>query len=50
MNTLSKHCPSCYNPHLEIALVDLNDEMLICENCGWEETDGDTNDFSELQI
>ena len=49
-NTSSKGCPSCRNPHLEIVLVDLDNEMLVCDFCGWEETEGDPNDFSEQQV
>ena len=43
-NTSSKCCPSCRNPHLAIAIVDLNDEILICQECGWQEGDEDPSD------
>ena len=42
--TSSKCCPSCRNPHLAIAIVDLNDEILICQECGWQEGDEDPSD------
>ena len=44
-------CPNCGGP-LDVALVELDQEMKVCidPQCGWEESDGDHNDFSEQQI
>lgn len=43
----TRTCPNC-GGHLTIALVDLEDEMLICveSGCGWEEGDEDLSSYT----
>ncbi len=47
---LLTHCPNC-GGDLDSALVQLNDEMLVCvSDCGWEEGDEDPSDYDDRVI